>query len=167
MKCANCKCVVPDSCDFCMYCGSPMPPSGSTRTIPVQEYRNNVTHYYNVSDFPPRYAATEHNYPQYNNYHQNRGYSGYQDGYWDTANTYDRYNGYMYANPTREHYTGYNVYEQRGNYDNRNVNAYYRSAMPVTENNNTSKLSKILLLMIAADVLSLILVLVALLLFVL
>ena len=57
MKCNNCKCIVPDSCDYCMYCGYPLPPSGSTRTIPIYEYSDNVTYYQNVSEIPPRYNS--------------------------------------------------------------------------------------------------------------
>lgn len=166
MKCTNCKCIVPDSCVFCMYCGSPMLPSGATRTVPVQEYRRNVTHYNNVSEMPPRYNA-DPNYNNYSDYHRNRDYSAYPNGYGNGGYPQDTYNGYMYGNQSRDVYGGYNGYDYRDNYDNRERNTYCGYSGHDCQNGNTSKISKILLLMIAADVLSLILVLIALLLFVL
>ncbi len=172
MKCTNCRCIVPDSCDYCMYCGYPLPPSGSTRTIPIYEYSDNVTYYQNVSEVPPRYNSGKtgnRNY-EYGHYHDN-GYSRQGHGYYGDGNHHNNHNYDPYRNSQWNHYNpaDYNYYEQRGYCDCADMYSYRREDRRQSEYdaNRNNKLSKILLLMVAADVLSIISVLIVFLLLVL
>ena len=154
MKCPNCRCVVPDTCEYCMYCGHPMPPNGSTKTIPIQEYTNNVTHYHNVADMPQAKTAshTEYN-PYVHRQYYNNGYNGaYRDpGYY---NNYDQ-NGNYYGNNYSHGYY----------YDNRGIQYPPYRHYEHPQKDESSKFGKLVLLLIAADAMFLISLLVVFLLF--
>lgn len=159
MRCDNCRCVVPDNYEYCMYCGHLLPNSTS-KTIPVNECSGN-TRYYRDSYMgeDPTYSFrnydTESSYCDYNNVRANQAtYNDY--GY--------RNNGGYY------HYVPYTEYYSRNQH--RNSNRYtkkqhryepYRNEK-VYSSNGEIRSNKWLLWLVALDILFMLVVLMLLLL---
>ena len=137
MICSNCRCVVPDASDRCMYCGQ-MFSKGNTKTVPVgSSPTRNVTFY---ETFPNTQPVRD-TQPTYNSsrFYENKSYSahnGYQNhmhsrdyDYCSSAYGVD-YDSYSYrdtqAHDTRRYYGGYIPYQNDRYRDNYHED-YYRN----------------------------------------
>lgn len=159
MRCDNCRCVVPDNYEYCMYCGHLLLNSTS-KTIPANEYSGN-TRYYRDSyrgenpTYSFRNYDTESSCYDYNSVRANQAtYNDY--GY--------RNNGGYY------HYVPYPEYQNRN--QRRNNNRYtkkqhgyvpYRNEDAYQSNREISS-NKWLLWLVALDILFMLVVLMLLLL---
>lgn len=161
MRCDNCRCVVPDNYEYCMYCGHLLP-NGASKTIPVNQYSGN-TRYYRDS-----YRGDDATY-SFKGYDTGSGYYDYNS----SRNNQAIYNDYGYSNDSGYyHYVPYNDYQNR--YRNQRRNIYQcnkkqqRDEWHVNEgiysNNREARSNKLLLWLVALDILFMLIVLMLLLL---
>lgn len=114
MKCQNCRCIVPDNSDRCMYCGHIFP-RGDDPTIPVvkRSYRSPATRYERY-DYMTEYQREPlyTNHPSFlstnSNYSRNKA---------DYGTRYADNNGYYEYDYTDAHYSG--VYGTTQNKENK------------------------------------------------